>query len=114
MSALGGETDIRQQCRDVRVRPIADITGAFDSPCYGPVALGSLEHFPAMAVFALPATDVARGNQMANKPTDAAETDAPDLDRRRTIFRIALATAGAATTMYMAPVIIRIDEAEAK
>lgn len=51
---------------------------------------------------------------MANKPTDAAETDAPDLDRRRTIFRIALATAGAATTMYMAPVIIRIDEAEAK
>src|SRR5215212_8029810 len=70
--------------------------------------------FPRRPFLLLPATDVAGGNQMANKPTDAAETDAPDLDRRRTIFRIALATAGAATTMYMAPVIIRIDEVEAK
>jgi hypothetical protein len=51
---------------------------------------------------------------MANKPTDAADKDAPDLDRRRAIFRIALASAGAATAMYMAPVVIRIDEAEAK
>jgi hypothetical protein len=51
---------------------------------------------------------------MANNATNAVASDAPDLERRRTIFRIALATAGAATVMYMAPAVVRIDEAEAK
>jgi len=38
----------------------------------------------------------------------------PDLGRRRTLLRIASATAAAATAIYMAPVFVRIDEAEAK
>jgi hypothetical protein len=51
---------------------------------------------------------------MAHNPVDTVERDAPDLGRRRTILRIASATAAAATAIYMAPVIVRIDEAEAK
>jgi hypothetical protein len=44
----------------------------------------------------------------------SVDTDAPDLTRRRAIFRVALATAGLATVMYVAPMVVRIDEAEAK
>jgi hypothetical protein len=44
----------------------------------------------------------------------SVETQSPDLARRRAIFRMALATAGLATAMYVAPVVVRIDEAEAK
>jgi hypothetical protein len=49
-----------------------------------------------------------------NHPTVAVDRDVPDLTRRRSIFRIAVATAGVATAMYVAPVVVRIDEAEAK
>jgi hypothetical protein len=42
------------------------------------------------------------------------DSPASDLTRRRAIFRIALATAGLATGMYVAPVVVSIDEAEAK
>ena len=38
----------------------------------------------------------------------------PDLSRRRAIFRVAAVTAAAATGIYVAPVVVRIDEAEAK
>jgi len=52
---------------------------------------------------------------MADDRTETVvENEAPDLDRRRTIVRIALTTAGAATALYMAPVVFRIDDAEAK
>ncbi len=51
---------------------------------------------------------------MANKSTGPIDNDVPDLGRRRAIFRVAFATAGAATVMYMAPVVARIDEADAK
>jgi hypothetical protein len=44
----------------------------------------------------------------------SVDTDASDLTRRRAIFRIALATAGVATAVYVAPAVVRIDEAEAK
>ena len=37
----------------------------------------------------------------------------PHLSRRRAMFRMATATA-AATAIYIAPVVVRIDEAEAK
>ena len=48
---------------------------------------------------------------MADKPKRVES--AVDLDRRRAVVRIAAATAAAAT-IYMAPVVVRIDEAEAK
>jgi hypothetical protein len=52
---------------------------------------------------------------MADDRTEAVvANEAPNLDRRRTMFRIALATASAATALYMAPVVFRIDDAEAK
>lgn len=51
---------------------------------------------------------------MPDHPTAAVDKDAPALTRRRAIFRIALATAGVATAMYTAPLVVRIDEAEAK
>jgi hypothetical protein len=51
---------------------------------------------------------------MADRSTEAIARKAPDLERRRIIFRIAVVTAGAAAAMYMAPVVARIDEAEAK
>lgn len=51
---------------------------------------------------------------MPDHPVDTVDRDAPDLGRRRIIVRIAAATAAAATAMYMAPVVVRIDEAEAK
>lgn len=51
---------------------------------------------------------------MQGTQTVSVDMDAPDLTRRRAIFRIALATAGFATAMYVAPVVVRIDEAEAK
>jgi len=46
---------------------------------------------------------------MANDPAGDARHPS-----RRAIFRFALATAGAATAIYIAPVVVRIDEAEAK
>jgi hypothetical protein len=58
--------------------------------------------------------DDAGGTQVPDNPAVPVALDAPDLTRRRAIFRIALATAGAATAMYVAPVVVRIDEAEAK
>jgi hypothetical protein len=51
---------------------------------------------------------------MANKRVHTGHCPAPDLDRRRALFRIGSATAAAATALYMAPVVARIDEAEAK
>jgi hypothetical protein len=44
----------------------------------------------------------------------SVDAQSPDLTRRRAIFRMAVATAGLATAMYVAPVVVRIDEAEAK
>ena len=43
---------------------------------------------------------------MPNDPTIAGDRGAPDLTRR-SIFRIAVATAGVAAAMYIAPVVVR-------
>lgn len=53
---------------------------------------------------------------MEEKPMadNRSSSEVPDLTRRRALFRLALATAGAATAIYVAPVVVRIDEAEAK
>jgi uncharacterized membrane protein len=51
---------------------------------------------------------------MSDNQMVSVDTPSPDLTRRRAIFRMALATAGLATAIYVAPVVVRIDEAEAK
>ena len=51
---------------------------------------------------------------MQNNQPGSVDTDSPDLTRRRAIFRMALASAGVATAVYVAPAVVRIDEAEAK
>ena len=51
---------------------------------------------------------------MQDNQLTSVQTDNPDLTRRRAIFRMALATAGLATAVYVAPAVVRIDEAEAK
>ena len=45
---------------------------------------------------------------------DHPNLDRPDLGRRRSLLRIASATVAASTAIYMAPLMVRIDEAEAK
>jgi hypothetical protein len=51
---------------------------------------------------------------MRDKQPASVDAVASDVTRRRAIFRLALATAGLATVAYVAPVVVRIDEAEAK
>ncbi len=55
---------------------------------------------------------------MTDKPTSGADQGSPDVNRRSCLFKIAAATAATltvATTLYMAPLALRIaDEAEAK
>ena len=50
---------------------------------------------------------------MSDEPKFIDREDVPDLERRRTIVRIVMTTAGAASALYLAPVAVRIDEAEA-
>jgi hypothetical protein len=55
---------------------------------------------------------------MTNTPITVVTDDSDtDLNRRRCMFKIAKAaatTAAVAATLYMAPLVVRIDEAEAK
>ncbi len=44
---------------------------------------------------------------------DRSHLEVPDLTRRHALFRLALATAGSAAAIYVAPLVVRIDQAEA-